>query len=78
MTVAAAQGNKELVSRSVSLSMDPQRSTASQDRYGRPKGPGGLPFDPEAEIDFAAIVDSLPNFARAGQLVGGLMGPNNG
>jgi len=46
--------------------------------YGRPEGPNGLPFDPEAEIDFAAIADRLPNAAKAGQLVGGLTRERSG
>lgn len=80
LITAAASGSKELVERAARISMDPERNadgtSAKGDKYGRPPGPNGLPFDPEAEIDYESI--KLPNAAQGGILLRGLTGPRHG
>lgn len=78
LITAAASGSKELIERAARISMEPNREGGSSngDKYNRPPGPGGLPFDPEAEIDYESI--RLPNAAQAGILVGGLTRPRHG
>jgi hypothetical protein len=73
VTIAVGSGNKKLVERAQTLSIFPSSASAnSGDQYGRPPGPDGLPFDPEAEIDYERL--NLPNAARAGMLLTGLQG----
>ena len=60
--------------------MDPHRNAdgtpSTGDKYNRPPGPNGLPFDPEAEIDYESI--KLPNAAQGAMLLRGLTGTRNG
>lgn len=73
VTVAVGSGNKKLVERSQALSIFPKPGQSPNgDPYGRPAGPNGLPFDPEAEIDYDKL--SLPNEGKSGMLLTGLNG----